>query len=105
MVARIRDVEARITVAHTFPASRETVEKSAVAKARPSPTSASRNLTQTSAEADCSHWAIREGAEAPAFNGLAKEEATNSEPSILCGNGQSGFTCRESVRNAVSLVA
>ena len=51
-----------MTVAQTLPASRETVENSAAANASPSPTSASRNLTQTSAEADCSHCAIRPGA-------------------------------------------
>src|ERR1700675_4612431 len=85
-VARTSEVEARITVAQTLPASREIVEKSAEPKASPRPRSASKNLTQTSAEADCSHRASRLGADGPDFNGLAYAEPTSSEPSILCGN-------------------
>ena len=90
-----------MTVAQRFPASRETVEKSAVAKASPRPTSASRNLTQTSAEADCSHCATRPGwaQEGLDFNGLAYAEPTRSQPSIPRWNGQSRSACGESVRN------
>src|ERR1700693_5294165 len=104
-VARTSEVEARITVAQTLPASRETVEKSAEPKAKPKPKSASRNLTQTSAEADCSHCASRLAADERVFNGLAYAEATSFEPSILCGNGQSGSTCGESVRNLLKLAS
>src|ERR1700686_3926544 len=81
-VASTSDVEARITVAQTLPASRETVENNADAKATPKPTSASRNLTQTSAAADCSHCARRPGTEGVDFNGLAYAEPTRFEPSI-----------------------
>src|SRR5580692_4773516 len=88
-----------MTVAQTLPASRDTVENKAVAKARPSPTSASRNLTQTSAEADWSHWARRLGTDWLDFNGLAYAEPTSSEPSIVGRNGQSRSGCGESVRN------
>src|SRR5271165_2614784 len=81
-VASTSEVEARMMVAQRLPASRDTVEKSAAAKASPSPTSASRNLTQTSAEADCSHCPSRFGmdglgAEGLDFNGLAYVEPTS----------------------------
>ena len=72
-----------MTVAQTLPASRDTVENNAVANARPRPTSASRNLTQTSAEPDCNHWARRPGRDEVDFNGLAYAEPTSLEPSIL----------------------
>src|ERR1700730_11682445 len=78
--ASTSEVEARITVAHRLPASRETVEKSAVAKAIPRPTRASRNLTQTSPEADCSHRVSRPDKDGLDFNGLAYPEPTSSEP-------------------------
>src|ERR1700721_2650429 len=104
-VASTSEVDARITVAQTLPASRETVEKSAEPKAKPRPTSASKNLTQTSAEADCSHWANRLGADEGVFNGLAYADATSLEPSILFGNGQSGSTCGESVRNLLEVAS
>ena len=84
-VATTSEVEARITVAQTLPASRETVENKAAPKARPRPTKASRNLAQISAEVDCSHCDSRPGtgAEGVDFNGLAYAEPTSSEPSIL----------------------
>lgn len=86
-------------VAQRLPASRETVEKSAEAKASPNPTSDSRNFAQTSAFADCSHSATRPGVEDPDFNGLATAEPISFEASIPEQNGQSATDCRESVRN------
>ena len=53
-VAITSEVDARMRVAQRFPASREIVENKAAANANPSPTRASKNLTQTSAVADCS---------------------------------------------------
>src|SRR5579863_522858 len=97
----ISEIEARMTVAQRLPASREMVEKSAAANASPNPMSASRNLTQISAEADCSHWESR-----PAgtdFSGLACAEATNFQPSTPGQNEQSGSNCRPSVRNREGL--
>jgi hypothetical protein len=88
-----------MTVAQTFPASRDTVEKSAAPNASPNPTNASRNFTHTSAEADCSHCAIRLGTEELGFTGLTYAEATRSEPSIPRQNGQSTSAVQKSVRN------
>src|SRR6478672_9232085 len=65
-----------MTVAQTFPASREIVENSAAAKANPRPISESRNLTHTSAFEDCSHSATRLGTDTVDFNGLAMAEPT-----------------------------
>jgi hypothetical protein len=42
-----------------LPASPDTVEINAAPKASPNPTSASKNFTHTSADADCSHAAAR----------------------------------------------
>src|ERR1700689_2971306 len=94
-------------VAQRLPASRETVEKSAAAKASARPGSESRNLIHTSAEADCTHCASRFGSEGLAveafdFNGLAYVEPTSVEPSIPRWNGQSRSACRKSVRNVSS---
>src|SRR5438270_12228608 len=51
-VAITKDVEARITVVQRFPASRETEEQRAVAKASPKAINAHRNVAQSSWEAD-----------------------------------------------------
>jgi hypothetical protein len=67
-----------MTVAQTLPASRETVENSAAPNAMPNPTSARRNLTQTSAAVDCSHCATRPVPEAALFDGFAYAEFTGS---------------------------
>src|SRR5258708_7172622 len=91
-----------MTVAHKLPASRETVENNAVAKASPNPNSASRNFTHTSAAVDCSHCASRPGLERVdglTFIELATVEPTASQPSILPWNGQSRSPCTKSLRN------
>src|ERR1700722_7712393 len=91
-----------MTVAHTLPASRETGENNAPPNASPSPTSASRNFTHTSADEDCSHCASRPGVPGPGvsdFNGLAYAETTHFEPSILPANRQSRSPGAKSVRN------
>src|SRR5438477_593949 len=93
------EAEARMMVVQRLPASRDTVENSAVAKAKPRPISASRNLSQTSAPADCSHCATRTGSDELDFNGLAYVEPTSPQPSILWWNGQSRTACEESLRN------
>ena len=54
-----------MTVAQRLPASRDTVENRAEAKASPNPRSASKNLIHTSAEAVCSHCTMRLEAEEP----------------------------------------
>ena len=48
-----------MTDAHRLPASREAVENNAAANARPNPTSASKNFSHTSTEAECSHCRTR----------------------------------------------
>src|ERR1700736_1616354 len=93
--ASTSEVEARIIVARILPASRDTVEKSAEAKARPRPTRASKNLTQTSLVPDCSHCTKRLGADGGDFNELAYAEPISSEPSIVRWNGQSRIGLRE----------
>src|SRR5215813_6940261 len=92
-----------MTVAQRWPESRDTVEKRAAAKAIPSPNSASRNLAQTSAEADCSHGTARAANGVRERSGLATVELTQIEPSTLSKNGQSPTPCKESVRNQSGL--
>src|SRR5581483_8764064 len=84
-VARTSEVEARITVAQRFPASREMVENRAEAKARARPTRDSRNLTQTSALADCSHRASRLGKVELESNGLVRAEPTGRSLAFRMG--------------------
>src|SRR5581483_11063652 len=81
-VASTKEVEARMSVAQRFPASRETVEKSAAPNASPNPTRDSKNFTHTSAVADCSQCIMRLGAEEAVFDGLAYVEPIHFEPSI-----------------------
>src|ERR1700677_2313343 len=53
ITASSRAAEASTRVAHRFPDSRDTVEKSAAAKARTKPTIASRKRSQTSGISRC----------------------------------------------------
>lgn len=58
MVASTRAAEARMSVAQRLPDSRETVENSAAANARKSPTIASKNRTHTSGISICKNREI-----------------------------------------------
>src|SRR5579864_625974 len=98
-VTRTSETDARMTVAQRLPASRDTVENKAEAKASPNPKSASKNLIHTSGEVDCSHCATRLEVEESDRSGLVRAEPTEFEPSILGQNGQSGTACRKSDRN------
>src|SRR6266853_6929413 len=66
-----------MTVAQRFPASRDTVENSAAAKASPNPTRASRNFAHTSAAGECSHSNTGPEPEALDFNESAYGKCTD----------------------------
>src|SRR2546421_13111142 len=103
-VASNRETEARMTAAHTFPASRDTVEKSAAANAIPKPTSARKNFTQRSAAADCSHWVRRAAVDGLDFMESEYVECTARSLTSAEKNEQSPMACAESRRNLHSNV-
>src|SRR5437899_8121652 len=93
-----------MTVAHRFPASRDTVEKRAAANAIPNPTSASRNFTHTSAAADCSHWVRRAAVDGLDFTESGYVECTARSLTSAEKNEQSSMTCGEAFVTFIAML-
>src|ERR1700736_3635801 len=89
-----------MTVAQRFPASRETVENSAAAKASPNPTRASRNFAHTSAAGECSHRNTGPEPEALDFNEPAYGDCTDRSLASVGDKDQSALKSKQRLRNS-----